>query len=284
MTPPSRAQVVVVGAGPGGLCAAMLLQTRGFEVTVLEKQAHLGGRSGGLRLGPYVFDVGATMLGRREVLDQVFRLAGQSRSDELNLLPVEPMYAVDFGGDVLTVYGDSAAMETELVRFSAGNGKAALRAFLEGERHRFARLYPVLRHNWPAIVGLAASPWWIRNLVFTGNPLHPFAHGLLGGAGWDAERAEVLSRMLGSWGAGGGWLDTLLLPWTLTMSGRFFSEEHFDGVIGPVFLAGAPLVALAVRKSPAHAIVLAFAAAHAGLWLVTTHQVRFLLPCLAALA
>ena len=142
-----------------------------------------------------------------------------------------------------------------------------------------------LRAAWAAaIIGLAASPWWIRNIVFTGNPLHPFAHGLFGGAGWDAERAEVLSRMLGEWGRTGGILDTLLLPWTLTMSGRFFSEEHFDGVIGPVFLAGAPLVALAVRKSPVHAIVLAFAAAHAGFWLMTTHQVRFLLPCLAALS
>ena len=135
-----------------------------------------------------------------------------------------------------------------------------------------------------AVVGLVASPWWIRNMVFTGNPLHPFGHAVLGGAGWDAERAEVLSRMLGEWGRTGGILDTILLPWTVTVSGRFFSEEHFDGVIGPLFLAAAPLLVLAVRRSPAHAIVLAFAAAHAALWVVTTRQVRFLLPCLAALA
>jgi hypothetical protein len=135
-----------------------------------------------------------------------------------------------------------------------------------------------------AIVGLVASPWWIRNIVFTGNPLHPFGYAVLGGQDWDAERAEVLSGMLRSWGGGEGILDTLLLPWTLTMSGRFFSEEHFDGVIGCVFLAASPVIALSLRRSPAHAIVLAFAAAHAGLWLVTTRQVRFLLPCLAALA
>ena len=59
--------VVVVGAGPGGLCAAMLLASRGFQVTVLEKQPALGGRSGALRLGPYTFDRGSTMLMMRFV-------------------------------------------------------------------------------------------------------------------------------------------------------------------------------------------------------------------------
>ena len=37
--------IIIVGAGPGGLTAAMLLAARGFKVTVFEKEAHVGGRN-----------------------------------------------------------------------------------------------------------------------------------------------------------------------------------------------------------------------------------------------
>jgi phytoene desaturase len=154
----------------------MLLQTRGFRVTVLEKQDRLGGRAGGLRLGPYVFDVGATMLGKREVLDLMFTLAGRSRPEELKVLPVEPMYRVDFGGDSLTVFADPTAMTRELQRFAAGAGATELHAFLTQERDRFARLYPVLRRSWPVVTSLAGP------VPFEGDS---WARGRLGGSGID---------------------------------------------------------------------------------------------------
>ncbi|MDG2486286.1 MAG: FAD-dependent oxidoreductase [Roseibacillus sp.] len=48
--------VVVVGAGPGGLTAAMILAHRGYRVTVVEKAGQVGGRSACLHAGPYAFD------------------------------------------------------------------------------------------------------------------------------------------------------------------------------------------------------------------------------------
>jgi hypothetical protein len=131
------------------------------------------------------------------------------------------------------------------------------------------------------IVALAAAPWWIKNLVYTGNPLFPFAYGLLGGRDWDPERASVLSLALSQWGGDRGLISTLLLPWRVTMSGEFFSIENFDGVIGGVFLAAVPLLLLSARVSVRHRVVLAFLIVEAVIWCLMTRQVRFLLPGLA---
>lgn len=52
------AKVAVIGAGPGGLAAAMLLAADGYEVDLYEQQAAVGGRSAELTLGDYRFDRG----------------------------------------------------------------------------------------------------------------------------------------------------------------------------------------------------------------------------------
>ena len=151
------------------------------------------------------------------------------------------------------------------------------------------RRYPVKRSlglaaGVAALVGLVASPWWIKNLVCTGNPLFPFAYGLFGGADWDAERDAVLSMALGQWGGDRSWFESLLLPWRLTMDGEFFSLENFDGVIGAVFLMGAPLVLRSWRGRLEERLLLVMIGVEVACWILMTHQIRFLLPALALLS
>jgi phytoene desaturase len=146
-------RVIVVGGGPGGLCAAMLLQARGFQVTVLEKRTELGGRSGGLRLGDYTFDVGSTMLMMPFVLEEMFELAGRRMHEEITLLPVDPMYRLDFGGRALDVYSDTERMQAELAAFDPGS-EVGLRRFLAREHERLAHLFPVLQQSWPTLASL----------------------------------------------------------------------------------------------------------------------------------
>jgi hypothetical protein len=132
-----------------------------------------------------------------------------------------------------------------------------------------------------AIAGIVASPWWIKNVVETGNPLYPFCFSIFGGDGWDAERAATLSAMLSEWGGDRGLFATLLLPWRVTMSGEFFSEENFDGLTGCAFLAGLPFCAAAALRSRAGGLAALLCLGHALFWVATTRQVRFLLPALA---
>ena len=54
------ARVVVVGAGPGGLATAMLLARAGLDVTVLERQPHVGGRTSSHGGSGFTFDLGPT--------------------------------------------------------------------------------------------------------------------------------------------------------------------------------------------------------------------------------
>lgn len=172
-----RRNVVIVGGGPGGLCAAMLLSARGFDVTVLEKRETLGGRSGVLRLGDYAFDVGSTMLMMPFVLHEMFELANARLGDEVELIRLEPMYRLVFGARHLDVFSDPRRMEAELRRFAPGS-EPGLTRFLRQEHARLRALYPVLQKSWPNLASLA-DPDAVNALphVGLGTSLHDTARG-----------------------------------------------------------------------------------------------------------
>ena len=148
-----KKKVAVVGGGPGGLAAAMILASRGFDVKVLEKQSAVGGRTGALTLGDYRFDRGSTLLMMRFVIEEIFELVGRRLSDELELVQLDPMYRLVFGGRSLDVYADPARMHAELQRFSPGS-EDGLARFLEREHNRLEHLYPVLQRSWPNLASM----------------------------------------------------------------------------------------------------------------------------------
>ena len=92
MNKPKGRRILIVGGGPGGLTAAMILARRGYRVEVFEKQAYVGGRNANLSLGDYRFDLGPTFLMMKELLDDVFLEAGISSDDVLDFRRLEPMY------------------------------------------------------------------------------------------------------------------------------------------------------------------------------------------------
>jgi 1-hydroxycarotenoid 3,4-desaturase len=82
---------VVIGAGVGGLVAALELATAGFDVTVVERAAVPGGKLREMAVGGANVDSGPTVFTMRRVFEEIFAAAGASLSDHLTLRPAETL-------------------------------------------------------------------------------------------------------------------------------------------------------------------------------------------------
>jgi phytoene desaturase len=117
-------RVVVVGAGLAGLSAALHLAGRGREVTVVERAPHPGGRVGRIDIDGYRLDTGPTVLTMPDIIDDALAAVGESLSDRLDLMRVEPAYRACFAdGSAMNVHSERDAMAAEIERF-AGRGQA----------------------------------------------------------------------------------------------------------------------------------------------------------------
>ena len=91
-------RVLIIGAGPGGLAAAMLLARSGLQVTVLERSSTVGGRTSSIRSSGFSFDLGPTFFLYPRVLAEIFQAVGRELRDEVSLVRLDPHYRLIFGG------------------------------------------------------------------------------------------------------------------------------------------------------------------------------------------
>ncbi|HEX2098631.1 MAG TPA: phytoene desaturase family protein [Rubrobacteraceae bacterium] len=114
-------RVAVVGAGMGGLAAAVRLRVMGFDVEVFEKNAQIGGRINRLREDGFTFDTGPTLLLMTDVYRDLFAFAGRNLDEEVDLIPLDPNYLVHFGdGDSIRISSSLPALIPELERIEPG--------------------------------------------------------------------------------------------------------------------------------------------------------------------
>ena len=78
-------QVVVIGAGIGGLTAAARLAAQGHSVTVLEQAASAGGKLGTYERDGYVFDTGPSLLTMPQVFSDFFSQTGARLEEVVEL-------------------------------------------------------------------------------------------------------------------------------------------------------------------------------------------------------
>lgn len=130
-----RPHAVVIGAGFGGLAAAVRLLARGYRVTVLDRLDVPGGRAAVFRQDGFSFDAGPTIITAPFVFEELWALAGRRMEDDVTLVPLDPFYTVRFDdGRTFAVSADDARMEAEVAKFSPGD-VAGYRAYLkESER------------------------------------------------------------------------------------------------------------------------------------------------------
>lgn len=137
-------RVIVVGAGPGGLAAAINLAGQGLQVQVVEKDAVPGGRMKGLTFGErgeYQVDTGPSILQLPGLLESLFTRAGKRLADYVDLAPVQPNTRIHFwDGTHLDTWRDPARMEAELARFGADK-PAAFRKWMAESRQKYGVAY-----------------------------------------------------------------------------------------------------------------------------------------------
>ncbi len=132
---PVKPKVVVIGAGFGGLGAAIRLAARGFDVTLLEKRDQPGGRAYVYRDDGFTFDGGPTVVTAPILLEELFALAGRRMDEAVELLPVDPFYRVRFhDGRVFDYTGDADRMAEEVRKFEPRDVDGYARFVTEAEK------------------------------------------------------------------------------------------------------------------------------------------------------
>jgi len=109
----------VIGAGFGGLAAALRLRSLGYEVSILEAGSQPGGRARLFRQDGFAFDAGPTVITAPYLFDELFALFGKERQDYVEFLPVDPLYRVTFeDGSHFDYVKDDEPLYEEIRRFA----------------------------------------------------------------------------------------------------------------------------------------------------------------------
>jgi phytoene desaturase len=142
---PAAPRVAIIGAGPGGLAAALLLAAEGVRVTLFERDAQVGGRTRTITApGGFRFDLGPTFFLYPRVLAEIFQACGVRLEDRVELLRLDPQYHLVFesGGEMLAS-GDVARLEAAVARLCPADAPG-VRRWLAENRVKLDAFRPVL--------------------------------------------------------------------------------------------------------------------------------------------
>jgi diapolycopene oxygenase len=133
----SRPQkVLVVGAGLGGLSAAITLATEGFPVEVFEKNPQIGGKLNFRTLDGFSFDLGPSIIILPHLFRRLFERAGRRMEDYVVFDELQPQWRSFFeDGTTIDLHPDVARMESELARL--GRGAEGYWEFVDYSRRLF---------------------------------------------------------------------------------------------------------------------------------------------------
>jgi phytoene desaturase len=132
----SNKNVIVIGAGIGGITAAIHLAKQGLSVTVFEKNSRPGGRCDRISRDGHHFDTGPTLLVMPLLYESEFATLGTSLNEVLELQRVDPTYHVVFDdGSQLALTSDMKSMQDQLEGIEPGSFQGFLRYLDEGHRH-----------------------------------------------------------------------------------------------------------------------------------------------------
>lgn len=151
----SKPHAVVIGAGFGGLAAAVRLGARGYRVTIVEKLEQAGGRASVFKQDGYTFDAGPTIITAPFVFEELWELCGKKMEDHVKLKAMDPFYRIRFDdGDVFTCTGDAEFMRKEIARFNPDD-VAGYEAFFKESKANYSLGFSLMHKPFHKFIEMA---------------------------------------------------------------------------------------------------------------------------------
>ncbi|MEM9708936.1 MAG: phytoene desaturase [Pseudomonadota bacterium] len=129
---------LVIGAGLGGLAAAMRLGAKGYRVSVIDRLESPGGRGSAITENGHRFDLGPTIVTVPQVFRELWAATGRDFDADIDLRSLDPFYEIRWpDGSVFRARQSTGAMRAEVERLSPGEGPA-YEKFLADSEKRYA--------------------------------------------------------------------------------------------------------------------------------------------------
>ena len=157
-------RAIVIGAGLGGLSAAMRLGAKGYQVTVLDRLDRTGGRGSSIEQDGHRFDLGPTIVTVPQVFEQLWADCGRDFRADVDLRPVEPFYEIRWpDGTRFEAHQDTDRMKAEIARINPDD-VAGYERFLVDSHKRYVvgfegMLTKPMHRLWETIKVLPLFAW-----------------------------------------------------------------------------------------------------------------------------
>ena len=161
-------RILVVGAGFGGLAAAIRLRARGHEVELVEKRDQAGGRAAVFEQDGFIFDAGPTIITAPQLIEELFDVAGRRMDDYVSLVRVDPFYRVRFHDGTSIDWSGSEEQRERAIGALSPTDVAGYRRFAEQARSIFEQAFPLIDQSFDRLGTMAkAVPALMRAKAWT---------------------------------------------------------------------------------------------------------------------
>ena len=134
--------IAIVGAGPGGLAAGLILSSKGYQVDIYEKDDRIGGRSKRLYLKDFMFSMGPSFVVYIDAYKWLFEAAGLDLEKEVNITRLDPIYQLNKKEDRWNVPGNPEDLLQDIeTKFGE---REAYEKFMKREAKTVAAMHPVM--------------------------------------------------------------------------------------------------------------------------------------------